>query len=274
MSAKKIGILLFLLSAVVSIYADQVIILATTTSVYDSGLLDKLLPEFEKKYHCQVKVVAAGSGQALRLGQDGNADVLLVHDPEAEEEFIQKGYGTKRYPVATNDFIIVGPSNDPLGLKKAAGVREAFQLIAKSSFPFVSRGDDSGTHKKELSIWKTIFRSKSDFAGKFWYWESGSGMELTLRIADEKNAYCLTDRSTWLAHQKEFSNLKICFSDDRMLTNYYSVIPVSPQYSRGNYSLAKKFVDFITGPAGQKIIQDFGRDLFGQPLFHPVKPVN
>jgi len=250
--------------------AKQTITLATTTSVYDSGLLDTLVPIFEKKHNCQVKIIAVGSGQAIRLGRNGDADILLVHDPELEKKFVADGFGIKRYPVASNDFVIVGPKNDSARVKKSSGVVRAFQLIARSSSSFVSRGDNSGTHQKELAIWEKA-KILPATLNSGWYIESGSGMEQTLRIANEKNAYCLTDRATWLAHHFELKSLEILFTGDQLLLNFYSVIPVSPdKYPHLNYQLAKKFVDFITGQEGQKIIANFGRNQYGQALFHPV----
>ncbi len=245
--------------------AGERLTLATTTSTFDSGLLDVLVPAFEKKASCQVRVIAVGTGQALRLGRDGSADVLLVHDRKAEEQFVAEGYGVKRLDVMHNDFLIVGPKNDPVGIK-GLKVLEALRKIADAKSSFVSRGDDSGTHKKELSLWNSL---KIKPSGR-WYIESGTGMGVTLRIAIEKIAYTLCDRATWLFHKKEADNLDILVEGDNELFNPYSVIVVSPaKYPWVKYDLAKKFVDFLRGSEGQSIIRNYGVDKFGCPLFFP-----
>ena len=245
--------------------AEEALILASTTSTLDSGLLDVLVPVFEKANQCKVKVIAVGTGQAIRLARDGNADLLLVHDRQAEEQFVADGFGIERLDVMHNDYVIVGPAADPAGIKNLAA-EAAFKKIAQGQSAFVSRGDDSGTHKKEKSIWKSCQLTP---AGE-WYLESGSGMEATLRIANEKLAYCLIDRSTWLAHHQETDGLTLLAEGDPRLFNSYSVIVVSPQkYPHVNHALASRFADFIRGPEGQKIIREFGKEKFGQPLFFP-----
>ncbi|MEW6618145.1 MAG: substrate-binding domain-containing protein [bacterium] len=246
-------------------FAKQKLILTSTTSTLDSGLFDVLIPAFEKKYDCSVKVIAVGTGQAIRLAKDGNADVLLVHDRVSEEQFVQDGYGIKRLDVMHNDFLIVGPKNDPAGIKEDKALN-SFKKIYQSKTPFVSRGDDSGTHKKELNIWKQLnIKPSGDF-----YIESGTGMEMTLRIAQEKNAYCLVDRATWLSHKKEIDVLEILVEGDSILYNPYSVIVVSPtKFPRVNFKLAQKFADFIRSYEGQKIIKNFGIKKFGEPLYFP-----
>jgi tungstate transport system substrate-binding protein len=253
------------LGASLPLRAGETLALASTTSTLDSGLFDVLIPPFEKKYRCTVKVIAVGSGQALRLGRDGNADVLLVHDREAEEKFVAEGYGVERLDVMHNDFVLVGPRDDPA---KARGLKaaEAFGRIAAAAIPFASRGDDSGTHKKELKLWRSAGLEPSGP----WYLESGSGMEATLRIANEKRAYCLVDRATWLAHRGEIDALAVATEGDEALFNPYSVIVVSPaKFSWVNHRLAVRFADFIRSPAGQAIIRDFGRERFGGALFFP-----
>ncbi len=265
----------------------QKLILSSTTSPLDSGLFDVLIPIFEKKYNCSVKVIAVGTGQAIRLAKDGNADVILVHDKAEEEKFVRDGYGVKRLNVMHNDFFIVGPKNDPAKIKPAtkdyerkmenrnqeleskknkSRAVEAFKKIYNSKSPFVSRGDDSGTHKVELKIWKQArIRPDGD-----WYIESGTGMEATLRIANEKKAYCLVDRAIWLAHKGELDSLEKFVEGDSFLLNSYSVIAVSPKkYPHVNYKLAMKFIEFIRGYEGQKIIKEFGVDKFGEPLYFP-----
>lgn len=246
--------------------ARQKLILASTTSTLDSGFFDVFIPVFERKYDCQVKVIAVGTGQAIRLAKDGNADVLLIHDRASEEQFVKDGYGIKRLDVMHNDFVIVGPKDDPAKIKSEKGDLDAFSKILKTKSLFVSRGDDSGTHKKELSIWKRL-NIKPEGS---WYIQSGTGMEMTLRIANEKIAYCLVDRATWLSHKKEIDTLQILVEGDSILLNPYSVIVVSPsKFPWANFKLAQKFADFIRSQEGQKIIKNYGVEKFGEPLFFP-----
>jgi tungstate transport system substrate-binding protein len=241
------------------------LILATTTSVEDSGLLDHLLPVFETENACNVKVIAVGSGQAIRLGRDGNVDAILVHDRKSEEEFVKEGYGEKRIEIMYNDFVLVGPENDPAGLKEEKEVGAVLRKIDSLETTFASRADESGTHKKEISLWAL---AGVDPDGE-WYRQSGTGMEATLRVANEKKGYCLTDRATYLSHRKELE-LAILFEGDKALLNQYSVIAVSPKkFSHVNYRLAQAFVSFLTSENGQRLICEFGKEKFGQPLFTP-----
>jgi tungstate transport system substrate-binding protein len=239
--------------------------LASTTSTQDSGFFDVFIPAFEKKYGCQVKVVAVGTGQAMRLGRDGNADVLLVHDRESEEKFVADGFGVERLDVMHNDFFVVGPKADPArvrGLNAAA----AFKALAAGRGAFVSRGDDSGTHKKEKRLWQAAGATPA--APR--YVESGTGMEATLRIANEKGYYTLVDRATWLSHKKEIDALEVLVEGDPDLFNPYSVIVVSPaKYPGLHAKLATRFAEFIRSAEGQAIIRDYGKDKFGAPLFFP-----
>jgi tungstate transport system substrate-binding protein len=245
--------------------AKESMTLASTTSTLDSGLFDVLIPVFEKKFDVTVKVIAVGTGQALRLARDGNADVLLVHDRAAEEKFVADGFGIERLDVMHNDFVLVGPKNDPARIRGVKGA-EAFKKIAAAGACFVSRGDDSGTHKKELQLWKAAGVPP---AGT-WYLESGTGMEATLRIASEKLAYCLVDRATWLSHRGETDALAVLAEGDALLFNPYSVIVVNPaKFPWLKFKLAGQFADFIRSAEGQAIIRDFGRDKFGCPLFYP-----
>jgi tungstate transport system substrate-binding protein len=245
--------------------AKETLTLASTTSTLDSGLFDALIPPFETEFNCTVKIIAVGTGQAMRLARDGNADVLLVHDRTAEEKFVADGFGARRLDVMHNDFVVVGPKNDPAGISGLKGA-EAFKKIAVNGAFFVSRGDDSGTHKKELQLWKAAGVSP---AGE-WYLESGSGMEATLRIANEKIAYCIVDRATWLAHQKEIDALVILAQSDALLFNPYSVIVVAPaKFPWLNVKLASRFAEFIRSAKGQAIIRDFGREKYKEPLFYP-----
>jgi tungstate transport system substrate-binding protein len=245
--------------------AKETLTLASTTSTLDSGLFDALIPPFEKEFACSVKIIAVGTGQAIRLARDGNADALLVHDRTAEDKFVADGFGSKRLDVMHNDFVLIGPPADPARIKDSKAAA-ALEKIAAAGATFVSRGDDSGTHKKELKLWQAAGVKP---AGK-WYLESGTGMEATLRIANEKVAYCLIDRATWLAHQKETDALTILNEGDGALFNPYSVIVVAPtKFPWLNTKLATSFAEFIRSARGQAIIRDFGREKFGQPLFYP-----
>jgi len=245
--------------------ANPNLILSTTTSTQDSGLLDVLVPAFEKQTGYTVKTVAVGTGQALKMGEEGNADVLLVHAPASEKTYMDNGFGSDRRLVMHNDFIIVGPAADPAGIK-AKKVGEAFQTIAATGAPFVSRGDDSGTNKKELEIWKA---AGIDPAGQAWYVESGQGMGATLTIASEKAGYTLTDRATYLANKANLQ-LEIIVEGDASLLNVYHVIVVNPEkWPKINLEGAKAFADYVTSSKGQDIIGSFGKDKYGQALFIP-----
>jgi len=240
-------------------------LLVSTTSTQDSGLLDVLLPAFTEKTGYQVQLVAVGSGQALKIGEQGNADVILLHSPEAEKEFIAKGFGMDRRLVMHNDFVIVGPPADPASIRGEMPV-EALKKIFDSRLIFVSRGDESGTHVKELALWK---QAGLEPVGQDWYLETGQGQGTTLSIASEKGGYALTDRGTFLAYQSNV-DLEILVEGDPFLLNVYHVITVNPDKVRNiNLEGAKAFADFITSNEGQKIIAEFGVDKYGQPLFFP-----
>jgi len=245
--------------------AEEELILATTTSTENSGLLDVLLPPFEEEHGVKVKVIAVGTGAAIRIAEDGNADIILVHAPSLEEQFVAEGWGTKRYPVMHNDFVIVGPADDMAQIKGEEDVVLALKKIAFSKAGFVSRGDNSGTHVMEMSLWE-VAEIKPEGS---WHIESGSGMASTLRITNEKRAYTLTDRGTYLHLQKELDLVIFC-EGDRRLFNSYSIIPVSSQkYPWVKYDLAMKLVKYIMGKEGQKIIGQYGVAEFGEPLFIP-----
>ncbi len=247
--------------------ANPDLILATTTSTQDSGLLDVLVPLFEAETGYRVKVVAVGTGEALKMGQEGNADVLLVHAPSSEEAYMDGGYGKDRALVMHNDFILVGPPADPAGIKGLAP-REAFEAIAAAGATFISRGDDSGTNKKELDFWK---KATLDPAGDkpAWYLETGQGMGATLIVASEKGAYTLTDRATYLANKANL-RLEILVEGDNTLLNIYHVITVSPdKWPKINYDGAIAFLKFMTEPSTQEVIGKFGVDKYGQQLFIP-----
>jgi len=240
-------------------------ILATTTSTQDSGLLDVLVPAFQDATGYVVKVVAVGSGEALKMGEQGNADVLLVHSPAAEKTFMDNGFGSERSLVMHNDFIIVGPEADPAGIKGTPTAVEAFQKIAAAQSPFITRGDDSGTNKMELSLWKNAgLTPEGD-----WYQESGQGMGATLKIASEKAAYTLTDRATYLAN-KDTLALSILVEGDNALLNIYHVILVNAEkWPKINIEGAKAFAAYLVSKESQDLIGKFGVEKFGQPLFTP-----
>lgn len=243
------------------------LILATTTSTQDSGLLDVLIPIFEAESGYTVQTVAVGSGQAMMMGQEGNADVLLVHAPASEVIFMEEGYGRNRALVMHNDFIVVGPAADPAGIK-GRPVVEAFKLISAGNAEFISRGDDSGTHKAELKLWKNAeYDPKAEAPA--WYLEAGQGMGATLTIASEKGAYTLTDRATYLANRNNLK-LDILVEGDTSLLNVYHVITVNPEkWEKVNYEGALAFLNFMIAPATQDVIGAFGVEEYGQPLFHP-----
>lgn len=243
------------------------VILATTTSTYDSGLLDFLLPVFEKKTGYKVKPIAVGTGQALKMGEQGNADVLLVHAPAAEKPLVEKGIVINYRLVMHNDFILVGPPGDPAGIKQAKTAVEAMQRIAARRAIFVSRGDDSGTHKKEKELWQKAGVKP----GGDWYVEAGAGMGQTLTIASEREGYTLTDRGTYLALKKNL-RLDVVLEGDPLLLNIYHVMQVNPEKFPNldiNAVGAKAFVEFLVSPEGQKLIGEFGKDKYGEPLFFP-----
>lgn len=241
------------------------VILATTTSTVDSGLLDVLVPIFEKQTGFRVKTISAGTGQALAMGEKGEADVLLCHAPAAEKPLVDSGAVINYLLVMHNDFVIVGPAGDPAGVKGKSSV-EAFKAIAAKEAMFISRGDDSGTHKKELSLWKQADIKPS---GSKWYQESGQGMGATLLMASEKAGYTLTDRGTYLA-QKKNVKLEILSEGDKALLNIYHVMQVNPaKFSKVNAEGGKAFAEFMVAPATQKIIGEFGKEKYGSPLFFP-----
>ena len=241
------------------------LILATTTSTQDSGLLDVMIPDFEQRTGYIVKTVAVGSGEAMKMGQQCNADVLLVHSPAAEKDFMSNNYGSDRRLVMHNDFVVVGPSADPSGIKGSATAVDAFTKIADAKSPFITRGDASGTNSKELAIWKSAnITPEGD-----WYIESGQGMLATLQIASEKGAYTLSDRATFLAN-KDTLQLQILVEGDTSLLNIYHVIVVNPaNCPTVNNTGAIAFADYVVSAEAQSLIGSFGTEKFGQPLFTP-----
>ncbi|RME85038.1 MAG: tungsten ABC transporter substrate-binding protein [Caldilineae bacterium] len=278
MSLRHIVILSFLLFAVAAclppVGVEQPpaagtrdeLVLATTTSTYDSGLLDYILPDFERKTGIRVRVIAVGTGQALALGKAGDADVLLVHAREREEQFVAEGYAPSRHDVMYNDFVIVGPAEDPAGIRGMTSAAEAFKRIAQAQALFVSRGDDSGTYIKEQKIWQEAgITPQGD-----WYESAGQGMGAVLNMANEQQAYTLSDRSTFLARQREGLDLEILVEGDPVLFNQYGVLPVTPDKEHDiNYGAAIAFVNWITSPETQELIASYGIEQFGSQLFFP-----
>jgi tungstate transport system substrate-binding protein len=246
--------------------AQKNVILATTTSTQDSGLLDVLLPIFEKKTGYFVKTIAVGSGQAMAMGARGEADVLLVHSPAAEQKFMADGNGVERRLVMHNDYIILGPPADPAKIKGMKKASEAFKKIAATGSIFMSRGDNSGTNAKEKDIWKA---AGVKYEGEKWYQQTGLGMGQTLAVAAEKKTYTLADRGTYLALKKNLG-LDILVEGDGILLNIYHVIEVNPKkWPKANFAGAKAFGDFMISKETQAIIKTFGVDKYGSPLFFP-----
>ena len=250
-------------------FSAETMKMSTTTSTRDSGLLDVLLPEFTKDTGIEVQVIAKGTGAALKDGEDGNVDVLFVHDPAREKTFVEKGFGTKRYLVMHNDFVLVGAPKDAAGVKNSKTVNEALEKIVKAKAPFVSRGDSSGTHAKEMALWKNAGIAPDEKGG--WYFSIGQGMGKTLMFAEEKQGYALTDRGTYI--QQKFgktvpTELEIVLEGQEDLLNYYAVIPVNPKmHAHAKIALAEKFAEWLVSPKGQDMIANY--KLQGQQLFFP-----
>lgn len=239
--------------------------LATTTSTQDSGLLDVIIPDFEAKTGYEVEVIAVGSGAAMKMGESGDADVLLVHSRAAEDEFVAAGFGIDRHDVMYNDFLVIGPAADPAGIKGGNDAVAALTQISDGKSIFLSRGDDSGTHKKELSIWKA---AEIEPTGD-WYNSVGQGMADTYRMADEMQGYTLIDRATYLANKDNYS-LETMVEGDELLFNPYGVIAVNPEkYPNINYDGATAFIQWIISDETQALIAEFGKDQYGQSLFIP-----
>lgn len=242
------------------------VILATTTSVQDTGLLDVLVAEFKEDTGYNVKAIAVGTGQALAMGERGDADVMLVHAPSSEKVLIENGAAIDRRLVAHNYFVLLGPADDPAGAKTADSAVAAMKAIYDNGATFVSRGDDSGTHKKELSLWK---EAGVDPKGKGWYEEAGQGMAATLQIANQEDAYVLCDKATYLSQKKNIQ-LALIFENDPAFLNVYSVMLVNPEkFDMINAEGAKAFADFLVSEKAQRIIGEFGVDKYGEQLFIP-----
>lgn len=250
--------------------------LATTTSTEDSGLLNELLPRFTEETGIEVDVVAVGTGQALEIGRRGDADILMVHAPALEREFVEEGYGTKRTYIMYNDFVIVGPPEDPANISDLVaedqGVEVAMEQIYQAGnngkLRFLSRGDSSGTHVKEMGLWEMAEIEDIEETG--WYNALGQGMGSTLVTANEMAGYALTDRGTFLSIAEEIANLKILYEGDEALNNPYGIIPLNPErFENVNYQAAQKLVDFMVRDDIQELIGEFGTEKFDQPLFFP-----
>lgn len=249
--------------------AQRDLVLATTTSVRDAGLLDFLLPPFEREAGRRVKVVAVGSGQAMELGRRGEADILILHDPRGEELFVREGYGIEREHMMYNEFVVAGPRSDPAGVRWLRDAASALAGIASAGARFVSRGDRSGTHKKELELWR---RAGIEPQGT-WYLESGQGMAATLQIANELQAYVLADIGTFLAHRYPL-DLEILLSGDTALFNPYHVVLANPEkFPWVDLQGARALKEYLLSDRGQRAIEAFGRDRFGRSLFHPARQV-
>ncbi|MEM2102558.1 MAG: substrate-binding domain-containing protein [Candidatus Bathyarchaeia archaeon] len=248
------------------------LVLSTTTSTWDSGLLSFLLPIFEQSYGVKVDVLHVGTGQALQIARSGDADLVLVHSKELELNFTNQGYGVHRVGVMYNDFVIIGPKTDLAGIRELTNATEAFKRIKaagdSSDVIFVSRADKSGTNLLELKIWSFLGLTPKNTTYS-WYWEAKAGMGNVLRICNEKRGYTLTDRATWLTFKNELSNLEILVQNDSILFNPYSVILVNPaRYPHRNHQDAVKFVKFLISVEGQSLIQDFKKE--GETLFYPL----
>jgi tungstate transport system substrate-binding protein len=261
---------MFVLAVLLACYsfgaAQERLRMTTTTSTENSGLLNVLLPPFEKECKCRVDVIAVGTGKALKIAENGDADVVLVHAHKLEDQFVAAGFGVNRRDVMYNDFVILGPANDPAHVKGAKTAAEAFQRIAAAHAPFISRGDESGTHQKEKEIWAA---AKIAPAGQ-WYRSAGQGMGEVITMATEQSAYTLSDRGTYNAFRNGKTDLVIVFQGEKGLFNPYGVIAVNPaRFPHVKYDLAMKFIKFITGQEGQNIISHY--NVNGEPVFFIYK---
>ena len=273
-NVRKIGMGLvmgiFILCLVLPATADsgKTLLMATTTSTDNTGLLDYLIPEFTKATGIELKWTATGTGKALKLGENCDVDILMVHAPASEKKFVAGGFGTDRKEVMYNDFVIIGPANDPAGIK-GKPIKDALQAVHSMKAVFASRGDNSGTNKKELSLWKAVGLPVPEKAS--WYVQTGQGMLATINIAAERNGYTMTDRGTYIKYEDNLGGnppLKILVEGDAVLLNQYSVIAVNPKNCSGaKYGLAKAFIKWITAPDAQQSIKDF--KLLGKQLFTP-----
>ncbi len=264
---KKLSLCIMAIMLLVALCAsaEERVKLSTTTSTDNSGLLKELLPPFERMFNIRVDVISVGTGKALELGRNGDVDIVLVHARAAEDQFVAEGYGVNRRDVMYNDFIILGPADDPAGVKGMKDAVAALKAIAGKEAGFVSRGDDSGTHKREKELWK---EAGIDPSGS-WYMETGQGMGSTLQVADEKRAYTISDRGTYLAYKGKIEMEILVEGDTEKLGNPYGIIAVNPAvHSHVNYVYAMALIGWVTSVEGQKIIGEFKQ--FGEPLFYPM----
>lgn len=262
-------VILIMLAATLCASAEVRLKMATTTSTDNSGLLKALIPPFEKMLNVRVDVVAVGTGKALTLGRNGDVDIVLVHARSAEDKFVNEGYGVNRRDVMYNDFIILGPTSDPAGVSGSKDAVAALKAISEKKTAFASRGDDSGTHKREKSLWKEATIEPSGD----WYMETGQGMGSTLQVANEKQAYVITDRGTYLAYKDKVDLVIQVEGDVKRLANPYGIIAVNPaKHKHANYIYAMSFIGWITSVEGQKIIGEYKR--FGELLFNPTAIVS
>jgi len=253
---------IFLLSLCSSAMAVERLKISTTTSIQDSGLLKVLLPPFEKKNNCRIDVITVGTGQALKLGEAGDVDLVFVHARKLEDKFMADGFGVNRRDVMYNDFVIIGPQNDPAGIAKAGSATKALQMIAAKESNFISRGDKSGTHTKEKELWQAAGISPK---GR-WYIEAGQGMGPVLTMAIERRGYTLTDRGTYNSFKNQKTDLKILFQGENGLFNPYSIMAVNPKkHLHVKHDLALRFIEYVTGPDGLNIIA--GYKVHGEPVF-------
>jgi len=251
---------------------QQNLVLATTTSTYDSGLLEHVLPVFEKRYNVKVNIISKGTGESIEIAKRGDADLVLVHSRNLEEQFVKDGYGVHRVGVMYNDFIIIGPSDDPAGIAGESNATLAFEQIseagAEGKAVFISRADKSGTNMLELSIWDSVGLRPSNKTN-LWYIEAGAGMGAVLRMTNEKNAYTLTDRATWLSFRSQLSHLGVLVEKDRILLNPYALILVNPEkYPQRNFKTALALVKFMISEEGQRLIGGFSKE--NETLFFPI----
>ncbi|MGD8991087.1 MAG: substrate-binding domain-containing protein [Desulfobacterales bacterium] len=249
-----------------SLAEEKMLMLATTTSTDNTGLLDYLAPKFKAASGIELKWTATGTGKALKLGENCDVDILMVHAPPAEKKFVADGFGTDRREIMYNDFVIIGPEPDAAGIR-GKSIKDAFAVLKAKQAVFTSRGDDSGTHKKELSLWKAANLPVPEKEN--WYIQTGQGMLATINIAAERNGYTMTDRGTYIKYESNLKGnppLKILVEGDAVLLNQYSVIAVNPKHcAKANYDSAQQFIKWISGPEAQKSIKDF--KLLGKPLF-------
>ena len=247
---------------------ENMLMMATTTSTDNTGLLDYLAPKFKEATGIELKWTATGTGKALKLGENCDVDILMVHAPPAEKKFVADGFGTDRREIMYNDFVIIGPAEDAAGIK-GKSIKDAFQTIKAKQAVFASRGDNSGTNKKELSLWKAADLPIPE--KESWYVQTGQGMLATINIAAERNGYTMTDRGTYIKYESNLKGnppLKILVEGDAVLLNQYSVIAIDPKHCpQAKYDTAKQFIDWITGTEAQQLIKDF--KLLGKPLFTP-----